>query len=475
MKRADRAALTVRIIEGAAGSGKTQRLVEHVRCLVADGAPTGDLLVVACSPMAAGRLRERIGCAGVEVVTMRDVALGVLADARAREVLGRGGRLLTGGDERVFFEAVKETGVSGCRLKEMLRFFFRSWTELADWQPGWLVSKEEELVHAAAKEALARTDGVLECEAANLAALALDADGGLRERYRHAHVIVDDYTCCSHASQELAFRFAGSSLCVAGDDRESVEVYDSYPARSGLTWLAGMCPQARVERAEPQEGETARMRTLAMAMDAGHGALEDGLDVVSPLVAQDADDELMLVVREVHAALDGGTEPGDVFVSAPTWARARALADALRAEEVSVAAVADDATLGGGFRRVPLPSLSCDTGSVNVGMLQQVRGLSPRLLIVTGFVNGAYPDRNFFDLGTSTPDHVERVFQAEARVFYGAMCPPDTNVTVTSFEYADPAWAQRNGLDVTRVRMRNGKPQARIATSLWARGVQDAG
>ena len=86
----------------------------------------------------------------VTVTTPRALALDVLSDAEAMRWSGREPRLLTAYEELFLLEDMKACGLRPKRLREMLKFFYRSWTELADDDPNWLVARRGiQCAHAA--------------------------------------------------------------------------------------------------------------------------------------------------------------------------------------------------------------------------------------------------------------------------------------------------------------------------------------
>lgn len=99
-------------------------------------------------------------------------------------------------------EDMKTCGLKNRRLKEMLKFFYRSWTELvedADGNADWLLAGEEADVHGLLKGILDFTGGILEPELSALAVRYLLADGEALAGAQRAHVLVDDYQMLSRA------------------------------------------------------------------------------------------------------------------------------------------------------------------------------------------------------------------------------------------------------------------------------------
>lgn len=236
-------------ILGKVASGKTEALVHRVVEYLSDQSNSKGVLVLAASPDAAETLKGRLAAAldipadtlgeqGVRVSTPRTIALEVLGNPKAQAACGRKPRLLLPFEENILLEDVKASGLRPKRLREMLKFFYRSWTELADDEPSWLVSEEEVQVHSLLKECLAFTGGILPNELSNLAVKWLHTDATAREAASYDLVLVDDYQLLSRASQVLAGLLAREGLVATGDMQATSEVFEEYPYAAGLIEFA---------------------------------------------------------------------------------------------------------------------------------------------------------------------------------------------------------------------------------------------
>ena len=236
-------------ILGKVASGKTEALVHRVVEYLSGQSNSKGVLVLAASPDAAETLKRHLAVAldipantlgeqGVRVSTPRAIALEVLGNPKAQAACGRKPRLLLPFEENILLEDVKASGLRPKRLREMLKFFYRSWTELADDEPSWLVSEEEVQVHSLLKECLAFTGGILPNELSNLAVNWLRTDATAREAASYDLVLVDDYQLLSRASQVLAGLLAREGLVVTGDMQATSEVFEEYPYAAGLIEFA---------------------------------------------------------------------------------------------------------------------------------------------------------------------------------------------------------------------------------------------
>ena len=236
-------------ILGKVASGKTEALVHRVVEYLSGQLSGKSVLVLAASPDAAEKLKRHLAAAldipantlgeqGVRVSTPRAIALEVLGNPKAQAACGRKPRLLLPFEENILLEDVKASGLRPKRLREMLKFFYRSWTELADDEPSWLVSEEEVQVHSLLKECLAFTGGILPNELSNLAVKWLRTDETARKAASYDLVLVDDYQLLSLASQVLAGLLAREGLVVTGDMQATSEVFEEYPYAAGLIEFA---------------------------------------------------------------------------------------------------------------------------------------------------------------------------------------------------------------------------------------------
>ena len=353
-------------IVGGVGCGKTQELIERVCSLLSNGEKAESVLALCATPQACESFTLRLSTAakaagvnadGVTVTTPRALALEVLSDAEAVRWSGREPRLLTAYEELFLLEDMKVSGLRPKRLREMLKFFYRSWTELADDDPSWLLAGEESNVHKLLKGNLAFTRSIAEPEAGNLAVNYLRGHAGARGAHSFAHVLVDDYQRISRASQLLADLVAAETLTIAGDRAACVQVYDSYPYAAGLDEFMDAHEGAKdIELsachacAAGAAGAAKLLADPAMQSIAFHVAEGVAAGQTTMLEAKLPEDEFGAVARFVADAVAGGMSPADVTVATPNGVWSRNIVKALLAAKVPAQALTDRQPVRGDIR-----------------------------------------------------------------------------------------------------------------------------
>lgn len=229
---------------GGPGTGKTQAIVQRVARLLAVGARPDDVLVLAATRSAADALRMRVAACGVagadavEVCTPAQFFERVLSCPAARAFTGRTPRLLADFEERILMEDMKTCGLKTKRMREMLKFFFKQWTELGDEREGFLVEDDEHLVHDAIMRHLRLRGAMLPVELGNLTVKFLRDSPDVPPACRRAHVLADDVQDYSKATQLALDLIARESLMVCGNVNEQVETAEAYPCPEGFAAFA---------------------------------------------------------------------------------------------------------------------------------------------------------------------------------------------------------------------------------------------
>lgn len=246
---------SVECIIGGPACGKTTALLERARACAESG--EGSVVYVCASKLAAERARRAISlwrCGGIEVKTGLELACEVLSDERYA-ARGLRNRLIGRAEERVLMEDVKVCGIKRRRLRELVAFLECGWSNLADEDPAWLKTNEEELVAGLVRGNLEFTGGVLPCEASARALRAVQDDAALRASHARDHVFVDDYERLGRATQFLVNELAVASIAIAAGDVSPVTGAVSsaagdepYPWAEGVRELLAARPSAGVER-----------------------------------------------------------------------------------------------------------------------------------------------------------------------------------------------------------------------------------
>ncbi len=231
-------------VVGGPGTGKTQAIVQRAARLLAASARPDDVLVLAATRSAADVLRARVAACGVvgadavEVCTPAQFFEQVLSCPEARAFTGRTPRLLADFEERILMEDMKTCGLKTKRMREMLKFFFKQWTEQGDEREGFLVEDDEHLVHDAIMRHLRLRGAMLPVELGNLTVKFLRDCPDVPAACRRAHVLADDVQDYSKATQLALDLIARESLMVCGSVNEQVETAEAHPCPEGFASFA---------------------------------------------------------------------------------------------------------------------------------------------------------------------------------------------------------------------------------------------
>ena len=288
------------LVKGGAAGAVMGELVQRVQDVLAGGADPKDVLVLCADPTSAARMQAELGAARaggavetlaelgasqaegadgqvagavrgadagkvqvgpdvnraadageVQVLTCRELACAVLADPDSAAATGMSfssgrARLLSAYETDFLMEDVKTLGARPKRLREMLKFFYRGWTELADEDPEWLFTVEEIDTFEFLTCELQYLGAMMEPQVSNLATKALRMEGQVRERFARKHVFVYGYQSLSRASQLLCQLVAGKELVAGAGPDMGVDVFESYAYPAGLEDFVRLNPAAEV-------------------------------------------------------------------------------------------------------------------------------------------------------------------------------------------------------------------------------------
>ena len=294
------------LVKGGAAGAVMGELVQRVQDVLAGGADPKDVLVLCADPTSAARMQAELGAARaggavetlaelgasqaegadgqvagavrgadagkvqvgpdvnraadageVQVLTCRELACAVLADPDSAAATGMSfssgrARLLSAYETDFLMEDVKTLGARPKRLREMLKFFYRGWTELADEDPEWLFTVEEIDTFEFLTCELQYLGAMMEPQVSNLATKALRMEGQVRERFARRHVFVYGYQSLSRASQLLCQLVAGEELVAGAGPDMGVDVFESYAYPAGLEDFVRLNPAAEVVEVSAQ-------------------------------------------------------------------------------------------------------------------------------------------------------------------------------------------------------------------------------
>ena len=268
--------------------------------------------IVCADSVAAARYRALVAddalLSGACVRSVRELGLEIMGDARVREAVGRDARVLDDNELAVLMEDVKVSGLKPGRLREMLKFFYKSMSDCDDEDERWLITAEEQTVHAILTENLEVRRALLPCEVGSLAYRGLVAAGVKREPL---FVVADDYASLSKASQRLVRYLATGGLVAAGRTLPSAGAEEPYPCFEGFRALVEECDHLVTLACErPQIVRESR------ALD-------------------DPEAEYAFVAASVEECLAAGAAPSDVLVAVPNAAWGSAIASALEARGIA--------------------------------------------------------------------------------------------------------------------------------------------
>ena len=244
-------------------------LVQRVQAVLAGGADSKDVFVLCADPTSAARMQAELdavraegageaagagwaeGTGEVRVLTCRELACAVLADPDSAAATGMSfssgrARLLSAYETDFLMEDVKTLGARPKRLREMLKFFYRGWTELADEDPEWLFTVEEIDTFEFLTCELQYLGAMMEPQVSNLATKALRMEGRVRERFVRKHVFVYGYQSLSRASQLFCQLVAGEELVAGVGPDMGVDVFESYAYPADVEDFVRLNPAAKV-------------------------------------------------------------------------------------------------------------------------------------------------------------------------------------------------------------------------------------
>jgi hypothetical protein len=279
------------------------------------------VFLVCADDAAASRYRRQlpafVGLADEDIITMRGLCARVFARAAIPEFSGtlrQGLRVLDDNEHDMVLEDLKTSGVRSRRLREMLKFFYRSLSQYAD--EDWLLTAEERAVFALLRENLKMRRAVLPCEIASKACRVLHESDVRAENIVAAGVaIVDGYDTLSGTSQHLLDLLFPDRLIVAGSMPSAQSPAEPYPHPEGfLSFCETHADALRIELAIDQPPADMTCETYS-----------------------DPAAEFAGVTSAVVNCLATGVLPRDILVAVPNLVWGRRIAALLAQRGVEVA------------------------------------------------------------------------------------------------------------------------------------------
>ena len=353
----------VTLAQGLEKTGKTRAIVARASELVESGVDISDIIVFAASPDAARVLSNSFACAnktlaGVKVLVPAQYALEVLGAPEAVEATGRNARILSRYEESFFMEDLKVCGIRPGRIRGMVNFFYKEWEDLSFLNEGWLIYIEERELHTLVKQTLASYKAYTSCEVVPSSVDVLLKDFTLLQKVQKKHVLVDDFTYMSRASQQLALLIARESVFVAANNKACAPAFDRYPNRDGAIELLEACKNATqidLDESSLSQDVIAALSNLdALANDACFAGSDSALSTDHVRACDTPADEYTYAAEWVSGALEMGAEPRDIAVVVPDKVWERNVSKALQAKNIAVRKSSETGNIGGDIRYLDL-------------------------------------------------------------------------------------------------------------------------
>lgn len=247
------------------------------------------------------------------ITTAFDLAFSLFADERVCKATGRDQRVLDANEMDVLMEDVKVSGIKPGRLREMLKFFYKSMADCFAEEDGWLETGEEKKVFSILEENLEARRAMLPAEVFGLAWRGM-MDGKVGRK--PLLVLCDDWSALSKSAQRLMELLATEGLIIAGGEGEAPAAGEPYPNPEGFesfTHRPNMSNTTVVSQTAAQEPIWAAYKTPS--------------------------DEAAAVAKQIAGLVAKGTMPRDILVAVPSRAWAGAVAAQIKS--AGIAAVAD--------------------------------------------------------------------------------------------------------------------------------------
>jgi superfamily I DNA/RNA helicase len=318
-----------KLFSGAAYTGKTQSLLLEILDLLRENVDVSEMLVFCATPDAAQNFSARLQALcprakELEITTPRAFFLDLLGTGEVCAATGRKARLLLPFEYDFFLEDLKTSGVRPHRLREILKFFYKGLSELADDDEEWLVTNEECELFSLIKEYLTFTGAILEPELANLAVNYLRSHKGAWEEIGRGYLFVDDFQLLSRASQFASCLLAKECIYLSADQNAAVEVYESYPYSDGMDEFIRANPHAAFTHLTTSHSCYSGAKA-SCALRQENGIDVSGMEYAETekmtgfqlIEGENPQDEITQIVDAVEQSLNSGFSAHDIVIAVP--------------------------------------------------------------------------------------------------------------------------------------------------------------
>jgi DNA helicase II / ATP-dependent DNA helicase PcrA len=357
------AAKDAKLICGAQGTGKSTALIETISERIDAGVAASDILVLCASPFAADSFYEQLNSrcsdgADVRVTVARELALEILATPEAVAYTGREARMLQPFEVKILLEDMKTSGMLPKRLKEMMRFFYRSFCDLEDDDPDWLINDEERGAIKYMRSYLSSYRAYLEYEISNFAVNYLRNNAEALASESFDTVILDDVQMQSRASLMLGCMLARNCFRAAGDKRAKLEPFEAYPYADAIEEFEKVLTPKRVITLDQFHNSGEAYSMITNLYNESHLADDVKMELASDALPGScaveqfrlAKDELAGIVTEIKTFKDMGVSASDIAIVTGRSVWARTVARNLRKEGIAVSTVHGGGVLRGDTR-----------------------------------------------------------------------------------------------------------------------------
>ena len=230
---------------GGPQTGKTQALVEELIALSKNktnnpsSAGAGKILVCCIDDDHACEFKKKALLAGlpkdaeVEFSTVEHIAQRIVSLPQAHEITGRSNHVLCEYEEKVLFEDMRSSAMKGRRLKELIGFLYRQFSELRS-EEEWGCTVEEQIVLKLLRENLNFSGGILRYELAGFAISVLEQNPAYTQKFNYSHVLIDDFGLLSRGMQILPLYLARDSFIFSADTIKLDGVIGAFPYPKGI-------------------------------------------------------------------------------------------------------------------------------------------------------------------------------------------------------------------------------------------------